>query len=64
MNAYRGAGRSIGLERAERGLEREEGSGEGGRIGQGVRSAGRGERGAGGDRTRKKPHLVRDAAGG
>lgn len=64
MNAYRGAGRNIGLERAERGLEREEGSGEGGDSGQGVRGVGRGERGAGREKARKRPHPVRDAAGG
>jgi len=57
------ARRSAALERAERGLEREEGSGEGGHSGKGERSAGRGERGAGEDRTRKRPHPVKDAAG-
>ncbi len=62
MNAYRGAGRNIGLERAERGLEREEGSGEGRCSGKGVRRAGRGERGAGRERTRKKPNPARDSA--
>ena len=64
MNAYRGAGRNIGLERAEKGREREEGSGEGRYSGQGVKGAGRGEREAGEEKARKRPHPVKDAARG
>jgi len=50
----RGAERNMASERAERGLEVEEGSGEGGDSGQWARIAGRGEREGGrGEGTKK-----------
>lgn len=58
MNAYIESGRNIGLERAESGLEREEGSGEGGYSGRGARRAGRREGKAGREKARKKPSPV------
>ncbi len=56
MNVYRGAGRNMASERAERCLEREEGSGEGRDSGKGVRGAGRREGNAGREKARKKPN--------
>ncbi len=52
----------MALERAERGQGSDEGSGEGRYSGKGVKVAGRGERGAGRERTRKKPNPARDSA--
>ncbi len=54
----------MALERTERGRESEEGSGEGRYSGQGVKGAGRGEREAGEEKARKRPHPVKDAARG
>lgn len=58
----REAERNVPLERAERGREREEGSGEGRYSGQGVKGAGMGRRRAGRDKAQKKPNPARDSA--